>query len=391
MNGLSVMESREAAFLPNGDDGSRVAFRKWAAPYAMLEFFAGSGLVSCGLQGMFDSVWANDIFEKKAAVYRANSGEDRFVLEDICNVSGRNLPAAHLSWASFPCQDLSLAGLSGGIHASRSGLVWEWLRVMREMPVRPKLLVAENVVGLVSRNNGADYRQLHEALTREGYRVGAVMLDASLFVPQSRPRIFVIAVDRSVIIPGELIDTGPNWLHTTAVRRAAEGLPGWVWWKAPHPPKRSVTLESILENAPFDKAVVEKNMALLSSKHKALLDAADSVVACGYRRTRHGQQVLELRFDGLAGCLRTPEGGSSRQFVVIKKNGEPALRLLSAREAARLMGAPDNFVLPERYNDAYKAMGDAVAAPVARFLGENFLMRLSEAAYNEHAGTVATA
>ena len=122
-----------------------------------------------------------------------------------------------------------------------------------------------------------------------------------------------------------------------------------------------------------------------------LYDAADSVVACGYRRTRHGQQVLELRFDGLAGCLRTPEGGSSRQFVVIKKNGEPALRLLSAREAARLMGAPDNFVLPERYNDAYKAMGDAVAAPVARFLGENFLMRLSEAAYNEHAGTVATA
>ena len=363
----------------------------WGPPYAMLEFFAGSGLVSCGLQGLFDSVWANDICEKKAAVYRANSGEGRFVLEDICNVSGRNLPPAHVSWASFPCQDLSLAGLSGGIHASRSGLVWEWLRVMREMPVRPKLLVAENVAGLVSRNNGADYRQLHEALVREGYRVGAVMLDASLFVPQSRPRIFVIAVDRSVIIPEELIANGPNWLHPKALRRAAEGLSNWVWWQAAQPPSRSVTLESILEDLPYDQSVAKKNLAILSPKHKAMLDEAESIIACGYRRTRFGKQVLELRFDGLAGCLRTPEGGSSRQFVVRKKNGEISLRLLSARETARLMGAPDAFVLPERYNDAYKAMGDAVAAPVARFLGEKFLMRLSEAAYNEPSGTVATA
>ena len=101
-----------------------------AAPWTMHEFFAGSGLVAYGLKGMFAPVWANDISEQKAAVYEANFGCDRFILDDIKNIKGSVLPFAHLSWASFPCQDLSLAGSIGGIHASRSGLVWEWLRVL---------------------------------------------------------------------------------------------------------------------------------------------------------------------------------------------------------------------------------------------------------------------
>ena len=68
----------------------------------------------------------NDISETEAAVYEANFGCEHFELGDIKDVNGRDLPFAHLSWASFPCQDLSLAGSLGGIHASRSGLVWEW-------------------------------------------------------------------------------------------------------------------------------------------------------------------------------------------------------------------------------------------------------------------------
>ena len=103
----------------------------------------------------------------------------------------------------------------------------------------------------------------------------------------------------------------------------------------------------------------------------------------GYRRTRHGEQQLELRFDGIAGCLRTPEGGSSKQYLVVKKNDEIHARLLTVREAARLMGAPDSFILPGSYNDGYKAMGDAVAMPVAQFIGEKFLTKLAEAVYND--------
>ena len=124
-------------------------------------------------------------------------------------------------------------------------------------------------------------------------------------------------------------------------------------------------------------------MKLIPTRHKEKLDKQEIVYATGYRRTRHGEQQLELRFDGIAGCLRTPEGGSSKQYLVVKKDGETHARLLTVREAARLMGAPDSFILPGSYNDGYKAMGDAVAMPVAQFLGERFLTKIAEAVYND--------
>ncbi len=118
--------------------------------------------------------------------------------------------------------------------------------------------------------------------------------------------------------------------------------------------------------------------ATIPDSHRAKLDNG-FLVAPGYKRTRQGKQVLELRFDDIAGCLRTPEGGSSRQFLVIKKSGKLLTRVLTARETARLMGAPDTYKLPGSYNDAYRAMGDAVAVPPARWLAKHLLFPLSEA------------
>ena len=351
-----------------------------SAPWTMHEFFAGSGLVAYGLKGMFAPIWANDISEQKAAVYEANFGYKHFELNDIKNVNGRDLPFAHLSWASFPCQDLSLAGSLGGIHASRSGLVWEWLRVLDEMEEKPRILALENVTGLLSTNGGNNYRVLHMALVERGYDCGAIVLNASHFVPQSRPRVFVIAVQQGCEIPAYLTGSSPCWLHNKAASDLGKTLPGWIWWQAEKPPRRHITLKDIIEEAKFDKDTV---LPLIPERHQIKLNEHDTIYATGYRRTRHGEQQLELRFDGIAGCLRTPEGGSSKQYLVVKKNNEIHARLLTVREAARLMGAPDSFVLPGSYNDGYKAMGDAVAMPVAQIIGEKFLIKLAEAVYND--------
>jgi DNA (cytosine-5)-methyltransferase 1 len=352
-----------------------------SAPWTMHEFFAGSGLVAYGLKDMFSPVWANDISRQKADVYEANFYSEHFLLDDIKNVRGADLPYAHLSWASFPCQDLSLAGSIGGIDARRSGLVWEWLRILDEMPDKPRVLLVENVSGLLSASNGNNYRKLHTALIERGYDCGAVVLNASLFLPQSRPRVFVIAVQHGRRIPEELIGSGPCWLHGKTAAELGKTLPSWIWWYAEKPPKRHTALKDIIEtNAPFDKDDV---IRLIPERHKAALHKHDAMYSTGYRRTRNGRQQLELRFDGVAGCLRTPEGGSSKQFLVVKKNGEVHARLLTVREAARLMGVPDTFILPGTYNDGYKAMGDAVALPVARFIGEKFLVKIAEAVYDD--------
>lgn len=352
-----------------------------SAPWTMHEFFAGSGLVAYGLKGMFAPIWANDISEQKEAVYEANFGAEHFDLADIKDIKGGDLPFAHLSWASFPCQDLSLAGSIGGIHASRSGLVWEWLRVLDEMDEKPKILLLENVSGLLSTNGGDNYRAIHTALIERGFDCGAIVLNASHFVPQSRPRVFMLAVRQDCKTPPELIGDGPCWLHNKAAAELGRTLPGWIWWKTEKPPCRHKGLKDIIEaKAPFDKDNV---LRLVPERHQTKLDEHDTVYATGYRRTRHGEQQLELRFDGIAGCLRTPEGGSSKQYLVVKKNGETHARLLTVREAARLMGAPDSFVLPGSYNDGYKAMGDAVAMPVAQFIGERFLTKIAEAVYDD--------
>jgi len=353
-----------------------------------LEFFAGSGLVAEGFSGYFQSAWANDICAKKAKVYVANHGDKHFHLGSISDVKGADLPATPLAWASFPCQDLSLAGLTEGIHASRSGLVWEWLRIIDEMPSRPPVLVAENVTGLVSVSGGDHYRALHRALVNRGYVVGAMLMDAARWVPQSRPRIFVVAVDGGASIPPELMGLSPNWLHSDAIRKAAEGLDEWIWWHMPEPPLRKQALSDIIEwEAPFAEPETEaRNLGLIASRHQKILENLPGIkpfAAPGYRRTRNGKQTLELRFDNLAGCLRTPEGGSSRQLVVIKQNGNLHSRLLTVREAARLMGAPESYQLPGSYNDGYRALGDAVAVPVAAWLAKHLLSPLVKAISNE--------
>lgn len=364
------------------------AKQKEAASAKFLEFFAGSGLVAQGLSGYFQPAWANDICAKKAAVYTANHGAEHFHPGSISDVNGADLPEAPLAWASFPCQDLSLAGLTGGIHAARSGLVWEWLRIIDEMPSRPPVLVAENVAGLVSVAGGEHYRTLHQALAERGYVAGAMLIDAARWVPQSRQRVFIVAVSAESAIPPELVSQSPNWLHPEAICKAAGGLDDWIWWSMPEPPLRKQNLSDVIEwDAPFAAPETDaRNLELISSRHRKILEQlpdAKPFVAPGYKRTRSGKQVLELRFDNLSGCLRTPEGGSSRQVIVIKQNGQLHSRLLTVREAARLMGVPEAYKIPGSYNDGYKAMGDAVAVPVAAWLAKNLLLPLVKAAHDE--------
>jgi DNA (cytosine-5)-methyltransferase 1 len=249
------------------------------------------------------------------------------------------------------------------------------------MPNCPSILLIENVAGLLTANKGKNYAKLHHALLDLGYKSGAMVIDAVHFVPQSRPRVFIIAVKQDIPIPQELQDFGPNWLHNKAAADLGASLPGWIWWYADMPQSRGVQLKDMIDfDLPYDKDYV---LRLIPPHHKKVLDGLENVVASGYRRTRNGKQCLELRFDGVAGCLRTPEGGSSKQFIIVKRDGELHARVLSPREAARLMGAPDSFVLPGNANDAYKAMGDAVAVPVASFVGQELLVKLAEAIYGD--------
>ena len=347
---------------------------------SFVDFFAGSGLVTQGARHACVPVWSNDICPKKAGIYIANHGDDHFHLGSIEDVDGSQIPTGDIVWASFPCQDLSLAGKMGGLGAARSGLFWEWLRVLDEMPVKPTVIALENVVGLLSANGGEDYRMLHEALCERSYRVGPMLLDARLWVPQSRPRVFIVAA-HDCIDTTSLEDNGPNWLHPDPVLKAIAPLDHVVFWAMPRPAKRPKTLTDLIDWAApaFNEDRAAALFALVAPKHRELLDrlpASRRAVFPGYRRTRNGKQVLELRFDDLSGCLRTAEGGSSCQFLLLHDSGKWKARLITPREAARLMGAPERYCLSTSYNESYNAMGDAVVVPVVKHLVDHLLTPL---------------
>lgn len=363
------------------------------AAYPFLDFFAGCGLAAEALKGEFRAVWANDICPKKGLVFTANHGSGHFHLGSVEDCNGDGLPDAILSWASFPCQDLSLAGAMQGIDGDRSGLVWRWLESVDQMDragKKPLIVAAENVAGLVSAGQGAYYRALHRALSDRGYKVGPVLLNADRWTPQSRPRVFVVGADKRLDLSG-LVDSAPNWTHPLALLRAVSGVDP-VLWRLPLPPPRKTVLSDILDfSAPCQpRQMAKHNLGLIPEAHFArLLREVEKGLraAPGYKRTRKQGQQLELRFDGLAGCIRTPKGGSSRQFLIMARpDGRFDTRLLTVREAARLMGVRDSYKLPGvtdehsikgSYNDGYMAMGDAVAVPAVRFLSRNLLSRLA--------------
>jgi DNA (cytosine-5)-methyltransferase 1 len=258
--------------------------------FRAIEFFAGSGLVTKALAPYFNVVWANDISERKAAVYVGNHGKNHFCLQDIRNVNGGRLPDCVLAWASFPCQDLSLAGKTEGIHAARSGLVWEWLRTVDELRAPPPLLVAENVQGLVSSQNGRHYAALHRALTERGYNVGAILLDAVRFVPQSRPRIFVVAVRKDVPISSSVTTPAPTWVHASkSLVEVGSSLQNWIWWHMPEPKSRKTRLEDVIEqDAVFPAEEWQKhNLEMIPSRHIEAFLLNPAGVAAGDRRIRN--------------------------------------------------------------------------------------------------------
>jgi DNA (cytosine-5)-methyltransferase 1 len=167
------------------------------APFSFYEFFAGGGMARAGLGPLWRCLWANDLDPLKARAYADNWGAGHFQLGDVFEVRAGDLPgSADLAWASSPCQDFSLAGRRAGLAGVRSSAFWGFWRVMQGLERdgrAPRLIVIENVLGLLTSHGGEDFRVVCQTLTEAGYRVGALEIDAARFTPQSRPRLFIVA------------------------------------------------------------------------------------------------------------------------------------------------------------------------------------------------------
>lgn len=361
-----------------------------AARPQVLEFFAGIGLARMGLEGAgFHVAWANDYEPDKKSMYEAQFGSGnghRFALGDIGKIRAEDLPAkAALAWASSPCTDLSLAGGRAGLGGAKSGSFWHLIRILEELKDRrPRAVVLENVVGLATSHGGDDLVAAISAFNRLGYSVDTLAIDARRFVPQSRPRLFLIAAQEPPAdCAGPSSELRPDWLQ-------------WVYGdkslrthraKLPSPPAPLTEgFGSIIEQMPLDDARwwdPDRTKAFADSLSQTQHDRVLTMkrgsgvrYRTAYRRTRNGVPVWEVRADDISGCLRTARGGSSKQAVVRLGNGRMRVRWMTPLEYARLMGADDYELSAARTNQALFGFGDAVAVPVVSWLAQNYLMPL---------------
>lgn len=221
------------------------------------EFFAGAGMARAGLGDHWRCLLANDFNRKKATTYALNWGEKGFQCGDAQNVTTQDLPeVAGLVWASFPCQDLSLAGGGGGLNGERSGTFWPFwnlVTVLGDEGRAPCMIALENVCGTLTPHNGDDFRAICGALCDGDYRIGALVIDAVHFVPQSRPRLVIIAVRNGVPLPGAICGDEPaEEFCPPALRKAFDNLPpdlreSWIWWHVPNPPARNTDFSDLIE------------------------------------------------------------------------------------------------------------------------------------------------
>jgi len=355
------------------------------------EFFAGIGLMRLGLEhaGITTS-WANDIERDKHELYVENFGASEFILGDIRDVQGQDIPRVEFATASFPCTDLSLAGNRKGLGKKAaprgaedgSSMFWEFARVLEEMgDDRPEAVLLENVLGFASSHGGRDLSKAVRRLNDLGYSCDLFAIDARHFVPQSRPRMFIVGLrDATEAESFDIHADRPDWVHRFVSDHPEATVHAW---RLPCLPTGPRSLTRIVERIASDdarwwtEAQVQQftdSLSNLQAERLANLRRGSRTTwRTAYRRTRNGSAVWEIRSDGIAGCLRTARGGSSKQALIQAGSDGIRVRWMTPREYARLMGAP-RFKLSHGRNQALFGFGDAVCVPVIQWLCDHYLV-----------------
>lgn len=357
------------------------------------EFFAGIGLMAEALESRgYEIAWANDIERAKHDLYVSNrtTGQEVFRLGDVRAVTGSSLPEKlDLATASFPCVDLSLAGKREGLGGSQSGMFWEFARVLGEMSeqVRPRITLLENVHGFATSRGGSDLRAALAELNRLGYSCDLFAINARHFVPQSRPRMFIVGVRNDLVVsdPGLPLvsDVRPEW-----IRKIYAGNSDLLLHhrELPELPAGPSDLSDVVEpmtdsdqrwwDTTRTLAFTHSFSGVQAHRLGSMMD--DSVVSyrTAYRRTRNGSATWEIRPDKIAGCLRTTGGGSSKQALVQAGRGSFRVRWMTPLEYARLMGVGKFQTNARSENQALFGFGDAVVVDVIQWIADHYLTKV---------------
>lgn len=305
-------------------------------------------------------MFANDNDERKNGVYLDRFPDDGALCRDDVNDTEKILAGipgqAFLATSSFPCVDLSRAGKQKGISGPDSSAFHGFVEALRRLGKRkPKVVLLENVPGLLTSRGGKDFHIVTGEIANLGYYLDALLLNAAHFTPQNRQRLFIVGVTRELrpgrVIGGhEPLPDRPSELTSPRLDKLIRETPlptGWVRFPLPSPPSMRKTLLDIVD---LDEGAkwwpdprVDKVFRQIPDSHRRILreKLVSRTTWAGTIRTNHrnGRTSADLRLDGLAGTILTPRAAGGRQILVVTKDGELKMRWLTAKEYARLQGS----------------------------------------------------
>lgn len=306
--------------------------------FTFIDLFAGIGGIRIG----FESVGGECVFTSewdKAAqkTYQENFGEIPY--GDITKIKPEEIPNFDMLLAGFPCQPFSQAGLKKGFEDTRGTLFFDIARIIERH--KPAVVFLENVRNLAGHDKGNTLKVIIRTLENLGYKVFNKILNAKDFgVPQNRARIYIIAFkdDVDFVFPKEpMIDTKLGNILELQVNEKYT-ISDKLW--AGHQRRK---LEHESKGNGFGYSIFDYN-----SKYTSTMSA---------RYYKDGSEIL-----------------------IKQENKNP--RKLTPREAARLQGFPDSFIIPVSDMQAYKQFGNSVAVPVIKELAKQIILTLEKTKNN---------
>lgn len=246
---------------------------------------------------------------------------------------------------------------------------------------------------------GKDIREVLLSLNQLGYSCDVLVINAVYFIPQSRPRVFIIGLmtpkSRRVTqtLKGNNDFCFRHPCRPTAVQKLIVANPDLTWnfLELPPLPTRETVLADFVEindyQEWFNESELTRELSYIRDNSKNRLErpkqlvrtTGKTVYLTAYRRMRKGLVCLETRDDGVAGCLRTGSGGSSRQILIVVSPDRIKMRYMTAREYGRLQGVEDSFWIPDNQSVGRYAFGDAVAVPVVAWIGHEIKRHVASA------------
>lgn len=325
-NGESFPNKMELEYILNFPE--TIPFpNKLDAPYRMIDLFAGIGGIRLGFYqtGKTNIVFSSEIDKFSIKTYQANY--DEIPHGDITKIDEKDIPEHDILVGGFPCQSFSQAGKKMGFEDTRGTLFFDIARILKEK--KPKTFLLENVKNLISHDKGKTFDVILNTLEELNYKVTPILFKARDFgVPQNRERIYIIGFNR---------DKVPNFSE----------------FKLPVPPYPDINVGMILENNINEKYTISDKLWAGHQRRKK--EHKKKGNGFGYTLFNSNSPYTNTL------SARYYKDGSE---ILIDQGENKNPRKITPREAARLQGFPEKFIIPVSDTQAYKQFGNSVAVPV---------------------------